>query len=176
MQFILDSQARAEVRAEKADARMEKTDARVDRMEKRFDRKIDAITKLIRQGMKSIAEIADSQKELLEAQKDLAKSHKELAEAQKKTGRSQQHPTLAHFLVGQLFPPWNGGSRRPPAPLARCCDAAGTVFRSPKRRADQFTRRPRALASGTSDWSARPAEASNAGEPLRSAATPSSSR
>src|SRR5262252_6047468 len=92
-------------------------------------------------------------------------AHPEQAEPEKETGRSQQHPTLAHLLVGQLFPPWNGGSRRPPAPLARCCDAAGRHPGRRKRRSGQFTWRLRAFASGTSDWSARPAAASSAGEP-----------
>lgn len=47
IQFILESQAKAEVRAAK-------TDARIDAMEKRFDRKIDAITKLLHQGKRML--------------------------------------------------------------------------------------------------------------------------
>src|SRR5262245_42530664 len=88
IEFILNSQARAE-------ARMDKTDKR-----------IDAIGKLVQQGMRilvriesaqkrneaRVAELAQAQKELAQAQKkmdaDLRKSLAELAEAQKETQRS----------------------------------------------------------------------------------------
>jgi uncharacterized membrane protein YccC len=77
MQFILESQAQAEIRAAKADARadrfeahmdrfevrMEKFEARMERMEKRSAREMAAIQKLLRQGMKAIAELTDAQKE-----------------------------------------------------------------------------------------------------------------
>jgi hypothetical protein len=56
MQFILESQAKAEARADRADARM-------DRAEKRAEREMNAIRKLLLQGMKAIAELRESQKE-----------------------------------------------------------------------------------------------------------------
>jgi uncharacterized membrane protein len=56
MKFILESQARAEARADRADARM-------DRMEKKAEREMAAIRKLLHQGMKSLAELAEAQKE-----------------------------------------------------------------------------------------------------------------
>ena len=83
MQFILDCQARAEARAEKAEgrmdradaraekaetrmdraeARMDRADARAEKMEKRLDRRMDGITKLLQQGMKMLGELAQAQK------------------------------------------------------------------------------------------------------------------
>jgi hypothetical protein len=82
VQFILENQARSEVRIEK--------------MEKRFNQKFDAVMKLLHQGMKNIASIADSQKRLTESHRELAASQKRLAEAQAKTER-----TLKAFLDTQ---------------------------------------------------------------------------
>ena len=81
MQFILDSQARAEARMEKSEARMEKSDGRVAAMEKRLDRRMDAITKLLQQGMRMLAKTDTRLAELAQAQA-------ELAQAQKQTDRS----------------------------------------------------------------------------------------
>ena len=79
IQFILESQTRAEARVEKADARtekadarMEKNDARVAAMEKRLDRRMDAITKLLQQGMRMLAKTDTELAELAVAQKELA--------------------------------------------------------------------------------------------------------
>jgi hypothetical protein len=86
MQFILQSQARAEARNDKADARaaraearmdraearMDRADARMERMEKLHDRRMAAITKLLRQGMKSIAELTEAQKAMERALKVLS--------------------------------------------------------------------------------------------------------
>ena len=63
IKFILDSQARAEARADREDARM-------DKMEKRAEREMAAIRKLLHQGMKSLVELTEKQKELAKAQKD----------------------------------------------------------------------------------------------------------
>ncbi len=63
MEFILKSQARAEVR-------MEKADARVAAMEKRRDRRMDAITKLLQQGMRMLAKTNATLAELAEAQRE----------------------------------------------------------------------------------------------------------
>ena len=69
IQFILQSQAKAEVRMDRAEARMDRAEARMDRaearmekMEKLHDRRMAAISKLLQQGMKSIAELAEAQK------------------------------------------------------------------------------------------------------------------
>src|SRR5262249_31591537 len=88
IEFILETQAKAEVR--------------VDAMEKRIDRRMDAITKLLQQGMRmlvktdtKLAAIADAQRrtdirlaELAKTQKDLTAAQKDLAAAQKATDRS----------------------------------------------------------------------------------------
>ena len=63
MKFILESQAKAEARADRADARMDRAEARMDRAEKKAEREIAAIRKLLQQGMKSLAELTESQKE-----------------------------------------------------------------------------------------------------------------
>ena len=61
IQFILESQARAEDRTEKADLRMEKAELRIEKaelradvMEKRMDKRMDAIGKLLQQGMRML--------------------------------------------------------------------------------------------------------------------------
>ena len=76
MQFILDCQAKAEIRMAKMDERMAKMDermakmeARIDRMEIRFDKRINAITKIVQTGMKMLAETQGAVKELAVAQK-----------------------------------------------------------------------------------------------------------
>jgi hypothetical protein len=81
MQFILESQARAEVR-------MEKADARTAAMEKRLDKRMDSIAKLIRQGMRILAQTQTELRELAKAQKRSDIKIAELAEAQKSTDRS----------------------------------------------------------------------------------------
>jgi hypothetical protein len=95
MQFILESQARAEVRMqkwesrmEKAEARMQKAEARVDVTEKRFDRRMNGITRILQQGMRMLVKIETKVEQLAEAQKETDRSLKELAEAQKDTGRN----------------------------------------------------------------------------------------
>ena len=80
MEFILESQARAEVRMSKAEARMEKAEARMEKSEARFEKRINAITKLIQTGMKMLVKLEENQA-------DLQKSLKELAASQKVTDR-----------------------------------------------------------------------------------------
>ena len=84
IEFILQSQAKAEIRADK------------------MDKRIDGITKILQQGMRMLvktdtrlADLAQSQKrtdarvaELAEAHKELAQAHTELAQAHKDTERS----------------------------------------------------------------------------------------
>ncbi|HTM51735.1 MAG TPA: hypothetical protein VL285_23735 [Bryobacteraceae bacterium] len=57
MEFILQSQARAEARMEKSEARMEKSEARMEksdaRMEK-FDKRLEAMRKLVETGMRMV--------------------------------------------------------------------------------------------------------------------------
>lgn len=74
MKFILESQARAEARADKADARADRADARMDKNEKKAERELAAIRKLLHQGMKSLAELAVAQKETDRALKAFIKS------------------------------------------------------------------------------------------------------
>jgi hypothetical protein len=81
MQFILESQARAEIRAEKSEIR-------VNAMEKRLDKRMDAITKLIQQGMRMLVKTDSKLAELAESQKRTDKRLEELAAAQKATDRS----------------------------------------------------------------------------------------
>ena len=76
MQFILESQAKAEIR-------MQKFEGRVDAMERRLDKRMDGITKLLQQGMRVLVKIETKVEELAEAQK-------ELAAAQKQTDRNLQ--------------------------------------------------------------------------------------
>ena len=91
IEFILNSQAKAEIRMDK------------------FDRRLDSIAKLVRQGMimlgktnehvavlarsqremqQDLKELVQSHKELAQSHKELAQSHKELLAAQKATDRS----------------------------------------------------------------------------------------
>ena len=90
MEFILQSQARAEVRMEKSEARAEKAEVRMDRMdariekaeirsverEKKLDRRMDAITKLIQQGMKTLSRTQGHLDELAQAQKETERTLK----------------------------------------------------------------------------------------------------
>jgi len=74
IQFILETQEKAELRAEA--------------MEKRFDRRFDAITKLLQQGMRMLVKTDTKIAEVAEAQKRTDIKLAELAEAQKATDRS----------------------------------------------------------------------------------------
>ena len=76
IQFIMEAQARAEVRAEKADlrmqkfeARMEKSEMRTNAMEKRMDKRMDAIATLLQQGMRILVRTEAKLEELATAQK-----------------------------------------------------------------------------------------------------------
>ena len=95
MQFILESQAKAEVRMDRAENRMDRAENRVHAMEKRLDKRMDAITRLLQQGMRMLVKTDIQLKEVAEAQKltdrrlaELAGEQKELAAAQKATERS----------------------------------------------------------------------------------------
>ena len=69
IEFILENQARAEVRMEKAEIRAEER-------EKKLDRRMDAVTKLVQQGMKAIVETQGQLKELAQAQKETERTLK----------------------------------------------------------------------------------------------------
>jgi hypothetical protein len=95
IEFILQSQARAEIRTEKADirmekfeARMDKSDARVAAMEKRLDKRMDGITKLLQQGMRILVKTQTELAEVAKAQKRTDIKLEELAAAQRATDRS----------------------------------------------------------------------------------------
>ena len=76
--FIVESQARAEIRMEKFETRMEKAENRSNAMEKRLDRRIDAISKLLQQGMRMLVRTEARLEELARAQKDTDRSLKAL--------------------------------------------------------------------------------------------------
>ena len=124
MQFILECQAKAEIRMQKFDERMEKADARMERaearmekfdarmekaearavaMEKRFDRRLDGMTKLIEHGMRRLSKIEDTLVNVTRIQQEIAIEQKELARAQRETER-----TLKAF-INSLRPGRNGG-------------------------------------------------------------------
>jgi len=113
IKFILDSQARAEIRQAQADKRQAKAETRVDAVEKRLDKRMDAIAKLIQQGMRMlVTQKADTDRRInalvdahmrTEAKmEDLAIAQKELAVAQKDTQK-----TLKAF-IGSLQKGRNG--------------------------------------------------------------------
>ena len=78
IEFILDMQAKAEVRAAKADERMDK-----------FDRRMEAMRKMIEAGMRMLAkrdkEHAEFKKEFAESRRDWDRRIKEISDIQKKT-------------------------------------------------------------------------------------------
>jgi hypothetical protein len=84
MEFILKSQARAEVRMEKAEIRMDKAEVRMDKLDKRMD----GIAKLIQQGMRTLVKVDRSLAELVQAQKRTDVHISELSQAQKATEKS----------------------------------------------------------------------------------------
>lgn len=81
IEFILESQTKAEIR-------MERSDTRVAAMEKRLDKRMDAITKLLQQGMRILGKTQTELAEVAKAQKRTDIKLAELAEAQKATDRS----------------------------------------------------------------------------------------
>ena len=78
MEFILQMQAKAEVRMAKFDERMAKVDERMDR----FDKRLDGTRKLVETGMRILIRIEKNQ---LESKKDFDHRMNTLVEAQKKT-------------------------------------------------------------------------------------------
>jgi hypothetical protein len=88
MQFILESQAKAEIHMQQFEARMQKAEARMDTMEKRFDKRLNAITRILQQEMRMLLKIETKVEDLAAAQKNTDRSLKELAEAQKDTDRN----------------------------------------------------------------------------------------
>jgi len=101
IQFILESQAKAEIRMDRWDARMERSDARMERsdarvaaLEKRLDRRMDAITRLLQQGMRILVKNQSEIAELRKAQRRTDTKLAELAEAQTETQR-----TLRAFIA-----------------------------------------------------------------------------
>jgi len=79
MEFILKSQARAELRMEKADLRMEKAELRMDRT----DKQIDAIRKILQQGVRMLAKTDVRLAELAQAQRATEKSLKAFIDSQR---------------------------------------------------------------------------------------------
>jgi hypothetical protein len=96
MEFIMDMQAKAEVRMAKADERAAKADERMDK----FDRRLEAMRKLIETGMRMLAkrdkehaefkkEQAERKKEFeeykIESKRDFDRRIKEITDIQKRT-------------------------------------------------------------------------------------------
>lgn len=77
MEFILKSQARAEVRMEKAELRLDKVDKRMD-----------GIAKLVKQGMRTLVKVDRTLGELVQSQKRMDAHLSELSQAQKATEKS----------------------------------------------------------------------------------------
>jgi hypothetical protein len=94
-EFILQSQAKAELRMQRFEEDLKKAEARSDAMEKRLDKRINGITKLLEQGTHMMVRIETKFAELAEAQK-------ELAEAQKKTDRT------VNAFIRSLRNGWHG--------------------------------------------------------------------
>jgi chromosome segregation ATPase len=104
MEFILQMQAKAEVRMAKAEERMTRAEARMDRAEARmdraearmekFDRRLEAMRKLVETGMRMLVKIEKGQQDLtvrlntLANQVNSVSEHVEaLTDAQRKTDR-----------------------------------------------------------------------------------------
>ena len=81
MEFILRSQARAEVRMDRAEQRMDRSERRSDRIETR----LDANGKLMRQGMRMLVRLDSSVEQLAQ---EVRGDIKELARAQKETQKT----------------------------------------------------------------------------------------
>ena len=88
IQFILESQAKAEMRMDRWEERADRSDARVVAMEKRLDRRMDAITKLLQQGMRILVKNQTEIAEIRKGQRRTDNKLAELAEAQKETQRT----------------------------------------------------------------------------------------
>lgn len=89
MEFILDTQAKTEVRMERLTTRM------------------DGITKIVRTGMKMLVRLGEDQQKIRQDLRALAVLHRELAAAQKRT----EH-TLQAFIQSLQ----KGGNGRRPSP------------------------------------------------------------
>ena len=94
IRFILESQAKAEMRMDRWEERADRSDARVAAMEKRLDRRMDAITKLLQQGMRILVKNQTEIAEIRKGQRRTDNKLAELAEAQKETQR-----TLRSFIA-----------------------------------------------------------------------------
>ena len=84
IQFILDCQAKAEVRMDRAEARMDRADARMDR----FEKQLEATRKLVHTGMKMLVQIDKRIDKLTDTVGALAGRVEELAQAQKVTEKT----------------------------------------------------------------------------------------
>ncbi|MBZ5725808.1 MAG: hypothetical protein LAP87_12515 [Acidobacteriia bacterium] len=94
IEFILQSQAKAEARAAAMDARTAATDARIAASEARFNKRMDGINKLIKHGMRMIetsrAEWDRKFNALVDAQMRTEEQLRQLAAAQKVTDKKFQ--------------------------------------------------------------------------------------
>ena len=91
MEFILEQQAKAEVRMAKWEERQERVEARMDKWEERqakTDKQLAAIRTILKAGMKMMVRLEEGQRQNQAAIKELAASHKELAAAQADTQKT----------------------------------------------------------------------------------------
>lgn len=133
IEFILQSQARAEARLERAEARLERAEARLAQARADFDQRLKAIAKLMAAGMKMLVRVE--------------KAHLELAAAQKQTDRKLQ------LFLDSL----RQGRRRWPRPLNRpgTQGAAARSRKSSRRLAIARTPAGKAVSSASNSgvWS-----------------------
>ena len=106
IEFILQQQAKAEVRAERHEARMERLEARAALAEAKAERQMTAIRKLIQTGMRMIVKNEELIKEVAAAQKATEAELRELAAAQKITD------TKLQGLIETLRRSRNGSHRK----------------------------------------------------------------
>jgi uncharacterized membrane protein YccC len=96
IEYILDMQAKAEVRAAKADERMDKAEVRASKADERmdkFDKRLEATRKLVEAGvkilLKSQQDHAEFEKQFaaykIESKRDSDRQMKEIKEIQRKT-------------------------------------------------------------------------------------------
>lgn len=90
IEFILKSQAKAEIRMQKAENRLERAEARADAMDKRFDRRINGIAKILQQGMKMLARTDTHLAELAAAQKETDRELKALIRSLRNGGNGRR--------------------------------------------------------------------------------------
>jgi len=81
IEFILDQQAKAEIRWQKANERMD----RLEKHQEKFDKRLEGVRKLVAAGLKMVNQVAASQKAAQAELSEIRVDIRELAAAQKRT-------------------------------------------------------------------------------------------